>query len=256
MKPMTVQFLLTCLCDAFYGEVGIAAVRVLEHCGVAVAFPEEQTCCGQPPFNAGDREAALGLARRTLEVFDPQLPIVTPSSSCAAMLRHGYPMLGLQGSRTHSPGEAAREGGEGRAPMRAYELSEYLLDVLGVDRWPLRGSSAVSRRRAVYHAACHGRVLGLGDKPLRLLGLVPGLELVEPVDAEQCCGFGGAFSATHPTLSRGIGLEKLDRIRDSGCDLVIGGDMGCLMHLQTLADREGRCVRALHYAQVLAEALE
>lgn len=234
---MRVQLLLTCLCDAFYGEVGVATVRILEHAGCQVSFPEGQTCCGQPPFNAGDWEAARTLARRTADVFEEGVPIVTPSASCAAMMRHGYEMLGLE-----------------ERPI--FELSQFLLQELGVDRWPLDGNRVSRRRRAAFHRACHGRMLGLGDSAERLLALVKGLELVPFEQADQCCGFGGAFSVGHGTVSAGIGREKLRCIEEAGVDTIVSGDMGCLMHLRGLIERERLSMRTVHYAELLAEALE
>ncbi len=234
---MRVQLFLTCLCDAFYGEVGIAATRVLEHAGCRVEFPEGQTCCGQPPFNAGDWNAARPVAQRLFEVFEPGVAIVTPSASCAAMLRHGNPMLGLP-------------------EVPVYELATFLIEHLGLDRWPLAGNRVSWRRRAAYHRACHGRTLGLGDTVERLLSLVKGLELVPFEQADQCCGFGGAFSVGHPTVSAGIGTEKLRCLLDAGIGTVLSGDMGCLMHLQGLIERARFPLQTRHYAQVLAEALD
>src|SRR5687767_288448 len=150
---MRVRLMLTCLCDAFYGEVGIATVRVLEHAGCQVEFVEEQTCCGQPPFNAGDWPAARPVAERCSSLLAGKLPVVTPSSSCAAMLRHGYPMLGVE------------------VPP-AFELAEFLLDELGVGKWPLDGNQVTRKRIVAFHRACHGRMLHLGDCQERLLSLV------------------------------------------------------------------------------------
>ncbi len=232
---MRVSLMLTCLCDAFYGEVGIATTRVLEHAGCQVEFPESQTCCGQPPFNAGDWPSAKSVAGRCLAAFAGQCPVVTPSASCAAMLRDGYPMLGLN-------------------PPKVFELSELLLDELRIDRWPLNGSSQASKGAAAFHRACHGRALGLGDRQERLLKLA-GWELVALAQEEQCCGFGGAFSATHGALSSGIGVEKLRHVVESGAELLASGDMGCLMHLQGLIERHNFSLRTAHYCELLAEAI-
>ncbi|MBS1713312.1 MAG: (Fe-S)-binding protein [Armatimonadetes bacterium] len=229
---MRVQLMLTCLCDAFYGEVGIATVKVLEQAGAQVEFAEGQTCCGQPPFNAGDWDSARRIALRAKAVFRYDVPIVTPSASCAAMMHEGYDMLGL-------------------GPAPCYELSQFLLGPLSVTSWP----ALPSPRKAVFHRSCHGRMLGLGPSQERLLGLVPGLELVQPEQADQCCGFGGAFCVTHGATSRGIGLEKLERLRATGVTDLIGGDMGCLAHLKGLADREGPKLEVAHFAEVLASCL-
>ena len=234
---MRVRLMLTCLCDAFYGEVGIATVRVLEHAGCQVEFVPEQTCCGQPPFNAGDWPSARKTAQRHAKLFEGELAVVTPSGSCAAMLRHGYPMLGL-------------------SAMPAFELSEFLLDELGLSRWPLSGNRVVRKRSVAFHRACHGRMMHLGDRQERLLSLVKGLSLTPFEQGDQCCGFGGAFSVGHPTVSSGIGQEKLRCILESGADTIVSGDMGCLMHLQGLIDRERLPLKTRHYTQILAEELD
>lgn len=236
---MTVRLMLTCLVDALYGEVGIATVRVLEAAGCAVEFPEDQTCCGQPPFNAGDWEAARRIGSHCAAVFSgKETPVVTPSASCAAMTREGYAML----DHPEWP--------------RALELAEFLTDVLGVERWPPSEDFRGEPRRLAYHPACHGRAIHLGEKPVRLLASIPGIEIVPIADPEQCCGFGGAFSASHPTISGRIGMEKLRSVREAGVEELVSSDMGCLMHLGGLIERHGLEIRTRHYAQVLAEALD
>ena len=236
---MRVRLMLTCLCDAFYGEVGRATVRVLEHAGCDVEFDERQTCCGQPAFNSGDWESAARVAAHTSAVFAGDVPVVTPSGSCAAMVRHGYPQL----PKPPRPSE-----GEG---FPVYELSEFLVDVLKITTWPERPYA----KRVAFHRACHGRIIGLGDRAERLLATVPGIELVPMPDAEQCCGFGGAFTVKEPHLSGAIGDAKLTSFQSTGAEELVSGDMGCLMHLTGLATKEGRPVRARHYAEILAEVL-
>ena len=231
---MRVQLMLTCLCDAFYGEVGIATVNVLEQCGVAVEFSEDQTCCGQPPFNSGDWDASRRVIRHWLDVFSSELPVVTPSSSCAAMVRHGFSMLGI----------------EEKLP-KLFELSEFLVDQLNVSSWPSKGIE----QRIAFHRACHGRGLGLSDQQERLLQMIEGVKLVPISRPEQCCGFGGSFSATHPTLSAEIGDDKIVQVVEADVDLLVSGDMGCLMHLSSLMRKQGVSMPAKHFAQVLAEAL-
>jgi L-lactate dehydrogenase complex protein LldE len=239
---MTVKLMLTCLCDAFYGEVGIATVRVLEHAGCTVVFPEDQTCCGQPPFNAGDWDEARKIATRWKKVFglsELQTPIVTPSSSCAAMVREGHKLL-LSDSE-HPP---------------VHELGEFLVRHLGIDSWPIGYSTGSLRhRRVAYHSACHGRGLGLKDEQERLLGSIPGIELLPLESAEQCCGFGGAFSVNHPKVSAGIGIEKLRTVVDTGAKTLVSGDMGCLMHLEGLIKSEGLDLQIKHFAEILADAI-
>jgi L-lactate dehydrogenase complex protein LldE len=236
---MTVKLMLTCLCDAFYGEVGIAAVRVLEHAGCTVEFPKDQTCCGQPPYNAGDWAASRKVAEHWKATFGDDAPIVTPSSSCAAMVREGYGLL--------FPGEPHR---------KVYELAEFLVHHLGIERWPIGFSpEPLQKSRMAFHRACHSRGLGLKDEQEMLLRRTPGIELI-PIDApEQCCGFGGAFSIGHPTVSAGIGNEKLRTVLESGATTLVSGDMGCLMHLRGLIQKQGFNIETKHYAEVLADAI-
>ena len=230
---MRVRLMLTCLCDAFYGEVGIATVKVLEHVGCEVVFDERQTCCGQPPFNAGDWDSARKMAEHSMKVFEGEDPIVTPSASCAAMTREGYHLLQMNES----------------AP--AFELCEFLVNTAKVDSWP----SLPRPRNVGFHRSCHGRMIGLGGAQEKMLGLVGNLNLVPFGEQDQCCGFGGAFSVSHGATSRQIGLSKLHQLVDAGITEVVSGDMGCLMHLEGLAKREGIEVKVSHIAEVLASAL-
>ncbi|HEY3779928.1 MAG TPA: (Fe-S)-binding protein [Fimbriimonadaceae bacterium] len=228
--------MLTCLCDAFYGEVGIATVRVLEHAGCEVSFNPRQTCCGQPPFNSGDWDTARKIAGHFKEVFSSNpAPIVCPSGSCTAMLRDGYSML--------FPTECVPNG---------FELSEFLVNELGLKSWPFKKPY---NKKVAYHKACHGRGLHLTNEAELLLGSIDGLELMPIENAEQCCGFGGAFCVTQGKLSSGIGLEKLRTLKESGAEEVVSGDMGCLMHLQGLSDKQGLGLKFRHFAEVLADTV-
>jgi L-lactate dehydrogenase complex protein LldE len=227
---MRVRLMLTCLCDAFYGEVGIATVKVLEHAGCEVVFDDRQTCCGQPPFNAGDWESARKMASHARRVFEGDEPIVAPSASCAAMTREGYHLLGMpDGSVTK-------------------ELCEFLLGDLRIQEWP----SLKEPKNIGFHRSCHGRMIGLGSVQEQMLGLVGNLRLVPFGEPDQCCGFGGAFSVNYGETSRQIGLTKLNQLVKAGVTEVVSGDMGCLMHLDTLAQKEGIPIKATHLAEVLA----
>ncbi|MFH0795297.1 MAG: (Fe-S)-binding protein [bacterium] len=246
-KGEEVHLMLTCLCDAFYPEVGLSAVECLEAAGYRVAFEENQTCCGQPAFNSGDRRSALRGARQTIRTFRRARVVVTPSGSCAAMVRWGFPQL--------FEGEADLEEARDLA-RRTWELTEFLTQVAGCPPWPGRYA-----KRIALHRSCHLRELTVGDAPERLLKAVEGVELVPLRAPEQCCGFGGTFSVGFPWTSREIGAAKLASLRDSGAQEVVSNDMGCLVHLKGLHKREvreGKVAQALsfrHIAEVLREAL-
>ncbi len=227
--------MLTCLCDAFFGEVGIATVKVLEHAGVDVVFDGGQTCCGQPPFNAGDWDASRKVAKHAIKIlFSDSRPVVTASGSCAAMIREGYPLL--FNTQDHQP---------------AFELAEYLWHILEIRSWP----HPIPTRRIAFHRACHGRGIGLGDIQEKLLQTIPGVELIEFNHYEQCCGFGGAFCATLGKVSAGIGMEKLHQVVEAGGTEIVSGDMGCLMQLGGLIEKEGLNIKTTHFSQILAEAI-
>jgi len=231
--------MLTCLCDIYFGEVGIATVRVLEHAGCEVIFDADQTCCGQPPFNSGDWSSARQVAGLTMRaLLESDDPVVTPSGSCAAMVREGYPILY-----------------EGTAHPQVFELGEFLVHHLKIRTWPITTTKPPRNTKIAYHRACHGRALGLKDEQEKLVASLPWVQLVPFKQGEQCCGFGGAFSATHGAISAGIGMEKLRNIIDSGAEEIVSGDMGCLMHLNGLIKRNKLPLKTRHFAELLAEAL-
>ncbi len=237
-----VALFVTCLVDQLFPQIGECTVRVLERAGCAVSFPEAQTCCGQATFNDGFQDDARRLAVRFLDVFGDAETIVAPSGSCVAMVREWYPHL-----FDHTPAllERART-----LAGRTYELSEYLVRVLGRTDLGARFAGAVA-----YHPSCHGlRGLGLRDEPLRLLAAVRDLRLVDLPRADECCGFGGFFSVKFAGLSGAILATKLDAIDKSGADVVTATDASCLMHIAGGLARRNSRVRAMHLAEVLAES--
>lgn len=240
-----VQLMATCLCDAFFPDLGRATVAVLESAGCQVDFPEDQTCCGQPPFNGGDFEASRKVVRHNLKVFgdDPAVPIIIPSGSCSAMQTHGN---GLQFEKQADRSEVAQMG------ARSWELFDFLVNGLGVSEW--RGSFP---HRVAIHHSCHTRGSDSGEAMRTLLASIDGLELTEFGEAEQCCGFGGTFSVTFPHISKQMGKVKLERILvgEGAPEIVASGDMSCLMHLGGLAQRQDRKVKTLHAAEILWAAL-
>lgn len=236
-----VQFMMTCLCDAFYANVAKAAVQVLEHVGCTVEVPPAQTCCGQPAFNSGDFEVSRKVAHHTAEVFAGDGPIIVPSGSCAAMHRHGHPL--------QFEGEAAAPAIDSLS-HRTWELFDFLVHGLGITEWPGR----LSRKIAVHHS-CHTRGTRTGEAILTLLRSIEGVEVIEFGQGEQCCGFGGTFSVTFPHISSGMGTLKIDHVLDAEPEVLVSGDMSCLMHLHGLAERQKRRLPHCHAAEILMESL-
>jgi L-lactate dehydrogenase complex protein LldE len=236
-----VQLMATCLCDAFHDGVAAATVEVLEHLGCEVVFPEGQTCCGQPAFNAGDWPASRKVVRHTADVFAANDPVIVPSGSCAAMLFHAAP---LEFEKEHDLKAIEALG------RRTWELGDFIVNGLGVTSWPgqFKGSVAL-------HRSCHTRGTASSDAVALLVGSVAGVKIVEFGEGEQCCGFGGTFSVGFPHISAAMGDLKLDHVRAAHPDLLLSGDMGCLMHLGGLASREGTPLRSMHFAQFLRDAL-
>ena len=240
----------TCIVDQLYPEVGESTVRVLRRLGVDVDFPAGQTCCGQPAFNSGFWSDARPLARRFLEIFGGDRYIVVPSGSCASMVRVFYSEL-LQDEPAQLDRWRAVAG-------RTYELSEFIVDVLGVgDIGPWSDGDPTSDvQKVTYHESCHlSRELNVTTQPRTLMSSLPGVELVEMARAEVCCGFGGAFSVKYPDISGAMLQDKIDTVRDTGADTVVTCDSGCLMQIAGGMQRQAVDVRPLHLAQLLDEQM-
>jgi L-lactate dehydrogenase complex protein LldE len=235
---MKVSLLVTCLGDALFPDVGVATVRLLRRLGVAVDFPEAQTCCGQPHFNSGYHDDARELARHTLRTFDNGQTVVVPSGSCAAMIKLEYPEL-------FHDDPVWRPRAEDMA-RRTRELSDFLVNVLGIEDVGARYEGKVT-----YHMACHLRGLGLLTEPERLLMRVKGLEYVKLERADECCGFGGSFAVRYPGISGAMVQDKASFIEKAGVSAVVATDAGCLMNIAGCLRRRGSSVRTLHLAQVL-----
>jgi L-lactate dehydrogenase complex protein LldE len=234
--------MVTCVNDAMFPDTGKATVAVLRHLGVDVDFPEQQTCCGQMHVNTGYQADALPLIRHHAKVFDPYDAIVAPSGSCAGSVRHQH---GLVARRS---GDPALEAAVAEVSPRVLELTEFLVDVLGVT-----DVGAAFPHTVTYHPTCHSlRMLGVGDRPTRLLRAVRGLELVELADADQCCGFGGTFAVKNADTSVAMGSDKARHVRDTGAEVLVAGDNSCLMHIGGLLSRQRAGVRVMHLAEVLA----
>jgi L-lactate dehydrogenase complex protein LldE len=237
---LRVSLLVTCLGDALFPDVGVATVRLLRRLGVDVDFPQGQTCCGQPFFNSGYHTEARTLARHTIETFDNGQLVVTPSGSCAAMVKLEYPELFHRDAVWHKRAEDLQQ--------RTHELSNFLIHVLGVENVGARFEAKVT-----YHMACHLRGLGLVNEPERLLQQVKGLEYVPLERRDECCGFGGSFSIRYPGISGAMVQDKVTLIEQTGADAVVATDAGCLMNIAGCLRRRGSKIRTLHLAEVLAK---
>ncbi|UOE18627.1 (Fe-S)-binding protein [Thermobifida halotolerans] len=237
---MRIALFITCVNDTLFPRTGQAVVRLLERLGHEAVFPTEQTCCGQMHFNTGYRRDAQKLAVRFVRTFADHDVVLAPSGSCAAMIRDNYARLGRTGSRLE---RAAAE-----VAPRVLDLSELLVDVLGVT-----DVGAYFPHRVAYHPTCHGmRLLGLGDRPTRLLRAVRGLELVELADAEECCGFGGTFAVKNPDVSAAMGWDKARNVAATGAEVLCAVDNSCLMHIGGTLRRQRSGVRVMHLAEILA----
>ena len=244
---MRIALFVTCLGDVLFPDVGKATVTVLERLGHEVVFPAAQTCCGQMHTNTGYQGDAVGLVRHHVDVFGAALAdgceaIVAPSGSCAGSVRHQH-------------AEVARRAGDEDLAVRAeavaartYELSELLVDVLGVT-----DVGASYPHRVTYHPTCHSlRLLRVGDRPLQLLRAVRGIDLVELPAADTCCGFGGTFSVKNADTSTAMLADKMSSVLATRAEVVTAGDSSCLMHIGGGLSRLKTGVRPVHLAQVLA----
>jgi L-lactate dehydrogenase complex protein LldE len=239
---MTVGLMVTCINDALFPDTGKAVVRLLRRLGTDVAFPAAQTCCGQPMVNTGYLDAAVPLLRNHLDAFAGCEAVVAPSGSCAGSVRHQHRLVA---ERSGDPGLV--RGVEAAPPV--YELSEYLVDVLGVT-----DVGAYFPHRVTYHPTCHSlRMLDVGDRPTRLLRAVRGLRLEELPGAAECCGFGGTFAVKNSETSIAMGNDKARHVRSTGAEVLVAGDNSCLMHIGGLLSRQRSGVRIMHLAEVLAQ---
>ncbi|GAB3754806.1 MULTISPECIES: (Fe-S)-binding protein [unclassified Yimella] len=239
---MRVALFATCFNDTMWPETPKATVRLLRRLGVDVEFPSEQTCCGQMFTNTGYADEAIPLARKFVDVFEGYDAVVSVSGSCTGSVREQYADLAARS------GDAALADGVAKVAPKTYELSEFLVDVLGVT-----DVGAYFPHRVTYHPTCHSlRMLKVGDKPLQLLRQVRGIDLVELPAADECCGFGGTFAMKNADVSVAMGSDKVRRIRDTEAEVVVAGDNSCLAHIGGLLGRQRSGVRTLHLAEILA----
>lgn len=239
---MRVALFATCFNDTMWPETPKATVRLLRRLGVDVEFPSKQTCCGQMFTNTGYADEAIPLARKFVDVFEGYDAVVSVSGSCTGSVREQYADLAARS------GDAALADGVAKVAPKTYELSEFLVDVLGVT-----DVGAYFPHRVTYHPTCHSlRMLKVGDKPLQLLRQVRGIDLVELPAADECCGFGGTFAMKNADVSVAMGSDKVRRIRDTEAEVVVAGDNSCLAHIGGLLGRQRSGVRTLHLAEILA----
>jgi L-lactate dehydrogenase complex protein LldE len=239
---MRIALFVTCLADTLYPSVGRATVTLLERLGHEVEFPQGQTCCGQMHINTGYQKEALPLVRRYVQAFEDCDVIVAPSGSCVGSIRHQHPMV----ARAFGDEKLAQRAEA--AGRRTFELSQLLVDVLGVD-----DVGAFYPHRVTYHPTCHSlRMLRVGDRPLQLLRRVEGLDLVELPDADVCCGFGGTFALKNSGTSTAMLADKMRRVLDTRAEVCSASDSSCLMHIGGGLSRLQTGVKTVHLAEILA----
>ncbi|MFK5633142.1 MULTISPECIES: (Fe-S)-binding protein [unclassified Ornithinimicrobium] len=243
MSPSpTVAIFATCFNDTMWPEAPRAVVTLLERLGCRVVFPREQTCCGQMFTNTGYADEATPLVRKFVDVFGGYDHVVAPSGSCVGSVREQHAMLARRAGDTGLAHAAEETAGH------VYELSEFLVDVLGVT-----DVGAYYPHRVTYHPTCHSlRMLHVGDKPLQLLRAVRGIDLVDLPSATECCGFGGTFAVKNADTSIAMGADKARHVRETGAEVVVAGDNSCLAHIGGILDRQRSGVRTVHLAQILA----
>lgn len=247
---MQANFFVTCIIDQIYPEVGESTVRVLKRLGVDLRFPNAQTCCGQPAFNSGFWKDAKPIAKHWVDQFDGNLDVVVPSGSCATMVRVFYNDL------FRDDHEYLRKFQRIRG--RVYELSEYIVDVLGIDDISkfAKPSSNLTPRKITYHEACHlKRELGIETQPRTLIKSCPGVDLVEMRQSEVCCGFGGTFSIKYPDISGAMLQDKIANAEETQADTITACDSSCLMQIDGGLRKQNSSTRTVHIAQLLDEVM-
>jgi L-lactate dehydrogenase complex protein LldE len=238
-KPQVGLFV-TCLVDLFRPSIGFAAIELLEKAGCEVHVPVTQTCCGQPAYNSGDRADTREIALQVIEAFEGYDHVVAPSGSCAGMLKKHYRELFAD--------DPAMEKRAAQFSSKVHELVSFLHDVRG-----MRAVPGTLAHTVTYHDSCSGlRELGVKAQPRALLASMPGISIAEMKGPDICCGFGGTFCVKYPDVSNAIVSEKTAAIKDTGANLLLAGDLGCLMNMAGKLKREGSAIKARHIAEVLA----
>jgi L-lactate dehydrogenase complex protein LldE len=240
---MRVGLFVTCLVDLMRPSIGFAAIKLLESGGADVYVPPSQTCCGQPAYNSGDRPDTIALARKVVEEFEQCEHVVVPSGSCSGMIRTHYAELFAD-----DPAWSSRVAA---LAAKTYELTDFLVNVLKVDRVPGTFAGTIT-----YHDSCAGlREMGVKSQPRKLLGTMRGVQLSEMAESETCCGFGGTFAVKFGEISSRLADNKCQHIVNNGAESVVLGDLGCMLNIEGRLRRRGDATRVLHVAEVLAGEL-
>ena len=241
-SPPSVGLFVTCLVDLFRPSVAFAAVELLQSAACDVDVPMAQTCCGQPAYNSGDDDTARAIAKNVIQCFESYDYVVAPSGSCAAMLSEHYPSLFANDAKWAERAE--------NLAGRSHELVSFLDDVVGMD---VSSESQRFDSKCTYHDSCSGlRELGVQEQPRRLLAGIEALELIEMKDSNVCCGFGGTFCVKYPDISSRMVMDKVQNVTASDADVLLGGDLGCLMNIAGRLSREASPIRVYHVAEVLS----
>jgi L-lactate dehydrogenase complex protein LldE len=241
--PSDVYLFGTCVLDLFDPEAGVSAVQLLERAGIRVHFPQDQTCCGQPAYTSGFPDEARAVAARQLPLFPGTWPVIVPSGSCAGMMRHHWPKL-------FADDPVALPRAESIA-ARTYELTEFLLNVLG---WTWKGSKKATAKpeTVVLHTSCSARrEMGTHIHARALLAQIEGVEVRQQGHEAECCGFGGTFSVKHPEISAAMAGDKVDALLETGAERLISADAGCLLNINGTLEKRGAGLRGQHIASYL-----
>jgi L-lactate dehydrogenase complex protein LldE len=238
----TVALLVTCLVDLYRPSVGFACIKLLESAGYQVVVPKTQTCCGQPAFNNGDNKNAADLAKKLIVEFEHYDYVVAPSGSCIAML-HDYPALFSMTSELHQRAK--------RLKSKSFEITSFLVDVVDYKSIDSSFQGAIT-----YHDSCSGlRNLAIKDQPRKLLAQVKDAEVKEMKEADACCGFGGTFCVKYPEISNQMVTDKIESICATDADLLVSGEMGCLLNIVGKLKRENKTIQARHIVEALVGSL-
>lgn len=236
---MNIQLFIPCFVDQLYPQTAFNMIKVLEKAGCTVSYNPQQTCCGQPAFNAGFWDEAKSVCMKFIRDFEGAEYIVTPSASCVGFVRNYYSSL-LDNSSVHNDVKELSK--------RIYEFSEFMVNVLKIENL-----GSVLKGKGTYHDSCAGlRECGIKNEPRKLLSQVKGLEMVELVDVETCCGFGGTFAVKFEPISIAMAEQKVENALATRADYLISTDLSCLMHLDGYIKNKGYKLQSMHIADVLA----